>query len=152
MFLGFCFCYFSLYPILLVHKIENEQQARKIWTLVFMFSFLYGLEELIITTFEFAITLLLAFITLGVTSLYPTFKSHKILDPSLKFYPKRLYLSLSIMLSAMVYYGSIHEKCSKPEAFENFGCPFPDYFNHNAVLHVVLLVGMYGVNGSFNAS
>ncbi|XP_002125737.2 uncharacterized protein LOC100178977 [Ciona intestinalis] len=37
---------------------------------------------------------------------------------------------------------SFTSKCSGDNAFKQLGCPFPDAFNHNAVYHVVLGLGM----------
>lgn len=148
--LGF-FC-FSFHPLLLTYKIESNSHSKKIYTVLILVSLIFGIEEYFITALEFAKTLLLAFLTLGLSSLYATIKSERILDPSLKFRPKVLYTSLVVIFSFMIYYATLIEGCGVPKAYGRGNCPFPDRFNHNAVLHVMLFGAMYGINSSFNAS
>ena len=52
----------------------------------------------------------------------------------------KFYLILVILITFCVYYVSIAEGCRNAYAYSLELCPFPDWFNHNAVLHTVLTV------------
>ena len=111
---------------------------------------IFGVEEFILTLVEFDKILALAFLGVGLTSLIPTITKRN-LDPNCFHFNKNLfYFSLIIQFVMMgLYIGVFSSGCSKVEAYESGSCLFPDWFNHNAVLHVVIALGMSGFNYSF---
>ena len=50
------------------------------------------------------------------------------------------YTGLGLSTIFSIFYAFIRKFCILPKAYEQTPCPFPDHFNHNAVLNIVMCV------------
>jgi len=123
----------------------------------------------------FAITLPLSYLLLGIFGVFPTVKMvmwkkngeqetatntlgatdvfgyyDYFNNRGLTFKPFTFYLSIFFLLSTFIAYVNIRPLCSQDFVEHTNNCPFPDWFNHNAVLHSSILIGMVGLNLAYS--
>ena len=60
-------------------------------------------------------------------------------DQVIRFRKSRYFPGTIILTTFAFWYTSIYPICTQPSAFEK-GCPVPDWFNHNALLHIVIFI------------
>ena len=167
MFLALAFPFYISSPLLFVFKMVNFSLARKICAIGLAFGALFAVEEFIWEGLTFAITLPLSYFLLGIIGIFPTLKMvmwkkeqeratntvgyyDYFTNRGLTFKPFTFYLSIIFLLSTFIAYVQILSFCSKDFTEDTNNCPFPTWFNHNAVLHSLILVGMLGLNLAYD--
>lgn len=141
-----------MFPLFLIIKISTIIQYRIILAVTGILASLLAFEELIWEKMSFGLLTILAAIFMALSSFFPTVMKNRILTDSFRvgFRPKLLYPGLAGILFFTGYYLKIRPGCSVALAFEKGLCPFPDFFNHNAMLHVALAFTYWGLNRSFS--
>ena len=169
MFIALAFPFYFSSPLLFVFKMTNFSLARKIGGVGLAFGGLFAIEEFIWEGLTFAIVLPLSYLLLGIFGVLPTvrmvmWKKSKeqetatntlgyydyFTNRGLTFKPFTFYLSIFFLLSTFIAYVNIRPLCSQDFVEHTNNCPFPDWFNHNAVLHSSILIGMVGLNLAYS--
>jgi len=149
--IGICVVFNGFFPLFLIYEVTSVTHYRVILGIAFAAAITLGVEELIWEKFTYGVLCLFGVVCIGLVSLIPTLFPRTLLDMSMQFDAGQLYVGIGVMLAYTIYYLRISENCRTPQAFANKMCPFPDKFNHNAVLHVVTAFCYWAINNSFLA-
>lgn len=107
------------------------------------FGLILGIEELFFSLIGVGILFLLVVVGQVCFSIHPIYQQLTNTNNKLKFRAKLTAFGVIFQLGSTLYYTLVANKCNKPFASANHGCPFPDAFNHNAFIHVVFTISVY---------
>lgn len=61
----------------------------------------------------------------------------------------RFQLACVLTVGMAIWYLTVEKGCRVPNAFQNGSCKLPDWFNHNAVIHLGFTASFWGTISSF---
>merc|ERR1711881_270587 len=126
-------------------KVSEKMQTRLYkWTL--FIGLVLAVEEAWLEIIGFGQALLIGNLSILLFSMVSTvFRSWRIIE----YTTWKVFVGVGIQLIYVIYYMELRKKCNLPYAFSQHGCPFPDWFNHNAVLHLVMITSYRLTSSAF---
>jgi len=139
-----CITSSSLSPVcimtpFLTLKALSKKGRNLIVSCVILFSGMLAIEEFIYEKITLGGILLGSVLVMTIISLISTVLYSCGDDQIIRFRKSRYFPGTIFLTSFAFWYTSIYPVCSQPSAFEK-GCPVPDWFNHNALLHIVIFI------------
>lgn len=136
----------SCIPLLTCLRLTTPEQLHRVKTAVAVIALVFSIEEAILEIITFGRVILLGnaviLLLCGFTTIFRSYRT-------VEYSTVKLFSGLFLQLGYVYFYLKILSICGVPHGFRDHGCPFPDWFNHNAVLHLVLISSFWLMSSAF---